>query len=140
VLLAAGAWGRVGPVAWRLMMMTRSALATSSVVIGLGEMPVRLMPRSARAVTTVGLRASAGSVPAESACTPGAVGVEQGGGDDAAPGVVGADKQHPPLRYQRGHGRVSWLAAWVGCPPWVWRVQVWAAIWTAFQGLPNGGV
>jgi hypothetical protein len=39
-----------------------------------------------------------------------------------------------------GHGRVSWPAAWVGWPPWTWRFQVWAASWTASQGLPNGGV
>src|SRR5215217_3317162 len=37
----------------------------------LGDMAARLMPRSANAVTTVGFRASAGSVPAESAHTPG---------------------------------------------------------------------
>src|SRR5215217_541948 len=37
----------------------------------LGDMAARLMPRSANAVTTVGFRASAGSVPAESARTPG---------------------------------------------------------------------
>jgi hypothetical protein len=23
---------------------------------------------------------------------------------------------------------------------WVWRTQAWAAIWTASQGLPSGGV
>jgi hypothetical protein len=68
------------------------------------------------------------------------VGVEQGGGGDAAPRVVGADKQHPPLRSRRCHCGVSWLAAWVGWPPRTCPVQVWAAIWTASQGLPNGGV
>jgi len=97
--------------------------------LGLGATPARLMPRSARTVTTAGLRTSPGSVPAESGPDPGGL-----------VGVVGADKQHLPLASGRCHGGVSWLAAWVGCPPWVWRVQVWAAIWTASQGLPNGGV
>jgi hypothetical protein len=59
--------GERGPVGWRLMVTTRSALASSPVLISLGQTPVRVMPRSARAVTTVGFRASAGSVPAESA-------------------------------------------------------------------------
>jgi hypothetical protein len=34
--------------------MTRSAAATNVLVIGLGVTPVRVMPRSASAVTTVG--------------------------------------------------------------------------------------
>jgi hypothetical protein len=43
--------------------------------------------------------------------TGGLVGVEQGGGDDAASGVVGAHKQHPPRRLGIRHAPTLWVAA-----------------------------
>ena len=106
-------------------------------MIGLGDMPARLMPRSAREVTTVGLRALVGSVPAESARTPGGW---------WALSKAAATMLRPALWVQTSstrrsdvgavHGQVWWLAAWAGWRPWVWRVQAWAAIWTASHGVP----
>jgi hypothetical protein len=67
-------------------------LASSWVVLALALTSAKLIPRSANAVTTVGKGFGRGRSRPSQPVPWRRVGVEQGGGDDAAPGVVGTDK------------------------------------------------